>query len=235
MSKPRLAQPQPCTRSEPALSVQVYQQLLDRMLDGRIRPGQLITRRDIAAELGVSIAPVAEAFAALDHEGLLETLPRTGTRVRVFTAQDVREQAVVRLALETQVARLVCGEPVRRHRRELRPFAATLDRKDCTGVQRWEADVAFHQRLAELTDCNLLVQHLRGVLRLSFIAAQQVMGEPAPSLDRASRHMPLLTQLMLDDPTAAEAAMRAHLLAGNVGRVHADPPAPPSSLVRRRQ
>lgn len=214
--------------SEAPLSSQVYQQLLDRMLDGRVRPGQLITRRDIAAELGVSIAPVAEAFATLDHEGLLETLPRTGTRVRVFSLQDIREQSIVRLALETQVARLVCGAPVHRHRRELRALAAMLDRKDCNGIERWEADVAFHQRLAELADCSLLVRHLRGVLRLGFVAAQQVMGEPALSRNPASRHVPLLRQLMIDDPNVAEAAMRAHLLAGNIGRVHADVPAPSS-------
>ncbi len=55
----------------------------ERILRGELAIGQVISRRKVAAELGMSFLPVSEALLRLEHEGLLESRPRSGTRVRV--------------------------------------------------------------------------------------------------------------------------------------------------------
>src|SRR6195256_4185990 len=77
-----------------------------RILRGQLSLGQAVSRRKLAAELGMSFLPVSEALLRLEFEGLLESRPRAGTRVRIPSREDVRGHYIVREALEAQAARL---------------------------------------------------------------------------------------------------------------------------------
>ncbi len=201
------------------LTQQVYQQLLEQLTDGRLKFGQVITRRGMAARLGVSMAPVAEAFGELERDGLLETMPRQGTRLRVFTETHAREQAVVRLALETQVARMVCGPKLATPPKSLATIARTLDARTSGGPKRWRAEIDFHLGLAQLTEQAMLIESLGDVLRLGFFIALQTTVGIDDSRRPSSRHGWLLKQLAKSDPDAAAASMRKHLMQGSMSRV----------------
>ena len=81
----------------------VYKNLRMRILSGEIAVGSPLSRRQVAAEYGVSIVPVGEALQRLQTEELVESRPRVGTRVRIPTTADVRGHYTVREALETSV------------------------------------------------------------------------------------------------------------------------------------
>ena len=89
-----------------SLSGEAYNNVRQRILRGDLKLGQVISRRTLAGEMGMSFLPVSEALLRLEVEGLLESRPRAGTRVRIPTPQDVEGHFVVREALETQAARL---------------------------------------------------------------------------------------------------------------------------------
>src|SRR4051812_40425502 len=112
--------------SSSSLASRVYEEILKRLLSGELAPGQIFNRRQTAAELGVSVAPVLEAMLELEAEGLIESLPRKGTRVRVLTLDDLQGQLVVREALECQAARLYCGRPVQRESKRLLRLAEEI-------------------------------------------------------------------------------------------------------------
>ena len=88
------------------LAGEAYVIIRERILRGEVAIGQVISRRKIAAELGMSFLPVSEAFLRLEFEGLLESRPRAGTRVRIPSREDVRGHYLVREALEVEAARL---------------------------------------------------------------------------------------------------------------------------------
>src|ERR1044071_8741673 len=88
------------------LSDEAYDVVRERILRGALPMGYVVSRRQIAAELGMSFLPVSEALQRLEAEGYLESRARAGTRVRIPSAEDVRGHYVVREALETQAARL---------------------------------------------------------------------------------------------------------------------------------
>ena len=54
----------------------------------------------------MSFLPISEALQRLEHDGLVESRPRAGNRVRVPTAGEILERYQLREALETQSARL---------------------------------------------------------------------------------------------------------------------------------
>src|ERR1700722_20070915 len=88
------------------LAGEAYLLVRERILRGELAIGQVISRRKLAAELGMSFLPVSEALLRLENEGLLESRPRAGTRVRMPTREDVEGQYIVREALEVKSAML---------------------------------------------------------------------------------------------------------------------------------
>src|SRR6188768_1858359 len=109
------------------LSSEAYESVRRRILRGELSLGESISRRKIAAELGMSFLPVSEALLRLEFEGLLESRPRAGTRVRIPSREDVEGHYIVREALETQAARLFAQFATARERAELKKLAARCD------------------------------------------------------------------------------------------------------------
>src|ERR1700685_2352579 len=101
------------------LAGEAYVTVRERILRGELALGQVISRRKVAAELGMSFLPVSEALLRLEHEGLLESRQRAGKRVRVRTRIDVQGHYVVREALESQAAILFATHATRDERSEL--------------------------------------------------------------------------------------------------------------------
>src|SRR6478752_593210 len=110
-----------------SLASEAYEVVKHRILHGELSMGQVISRRKIAAELGMSFLPVSEALLRLELEGLLESRPRAGTRVRIPSREDVRGHYIVREALEVQAARLFAIVASVEDRNELQRMASRVD------------------------------------------------------------------------------------------------------------
>ena len=82
------------SKSSPALAAHAYKRLRSDIFSGRLLPGDPVSRRRLAEELGMSTVPVSEALLRLENEGFLESRPRAGTRVRV-TVRVVRDAQLV--------------------------------------------------------------------------------------------------------------------------------------------
>lgn len=82
------------------LRERVLDTLREAIVTGELKPGQSLVENDLAAQLGVSRAPLREAFQTLSREGLIELLPYRGTVVRKLTKQDIEELYSLRNVLE---------------------------------------------------------------------------------------------------------------------------------------
>ena len=78
----------------------------------------------------VSYQPSAgdRALLRLENEGLVESKPRVGTRVRIPTRQEVEDRSLLREALETQAARLFAERASPSQKSELRRMGRNVDR-----------------------------------------------------------------------------------------------------------
>jgi len=91
-----------------------YESLVDKSLsyiknaihEEKFKPGERLLEVKIAKEIGVSRAPVREAFRILEIEGLVEVTPRKGVRVREYTIQDIENIYILRINLDSLAARL---------------------------------------------------------------------------------------------------------------------------------
>jgi DNA-binding GntR family transcriptional regulator len=75
------------------------------LVSGELKPGDRVRQEELAALLGVSLAPVREALATLEQEGQVTYLPRRGYFVTELDSADVREIYELRALLEERAAR----------------------------------------------------------------------------------------------------------------------------------
>ncbi|MEU0219778.1 GntR family transcriptional regulator [Streptomyces sp. NPDC006265] len=83
-----------------------YEAIRDAIVAGEIEPGAAVRDAELAERLGLSRAPVRDAFSRLVDEGLLESKPQSYTRVTPLVTADVRDAAAVVGALHELVARV---------------------------------------------------------------------------------------------------------------------------------
>jgi DNA-binding GntR family transcriptional regulator len=204
------------------LSERAYRVVRDRILSGEYSFGTVISRRELAAELGISLVPVNEAMSRLENEYLIENTPRVGTKVRTPTPQDIRGFWAVREGLETQAARLFSRTATNKERSELIAMAKELDRAHHAATKgrepepkqmyEWRcAHMRFHTRIVECTGVPYLVRQIEinQLLVFNWFYDHQLYG--GRSLP-ARWHEQLAQELARGSEEEADAAMRRHLL-----------------------
>jgi DNA-binding GntR family transcriptional regulator len=78
--------------------------LREAIIGGDLRPGERVRQEDVAARLGVSVAPVREALRILEQEGQVTYLPRRGYFVTELEYEDLTEIYGLRRLLEERAA-----------------------------------------------------------------------------------------------------------------------------------
>jgi DNA-binding GntR family transcriptional regulator len=87
------------------LKEEIFDVLHEKIIAGKVRPGEWLRQDDIATQLGVSMTPVREALDLLVSVGLAERVPYRGVRVPQPSADEIAEAYAVRLLLESAGAR----------------------------------------------------------------------------------------------------------------------------------
>jgi DNA-binding GntR family transcriptional regulator len=181
-------------------------------MDKRLIPGTMLNRRDVAKELGVSVAPVLEAMLQLEMEGFLESVPRKGSFIKAIRLEDVYGQLMVREALECQAARLYCGKPLSAGKAALMDTAGKLDTLSGGSIKQWEGEIQFHLSLIETAKCVPLSQAYIRTMRLGlFYQLNQIVNIRSQPEDK---HTSLVEALCSASPGQAEGLIRRHVRSG---------------------
>lgn len=133
---------------------------------GRPGPGQRLVVSQVAERLGVSKVPVREAVTRLVGEGLLLHSPNVGPLVPAFTAEEVHETALMRVAIES----IAIESALPRHNEaSVNRLDELLVEMQRTGVDFPALNVRFHTAVVEPTHyremhrlvCSLLARAQR--------------------------------------------------------------------------
>ncbi|HVZ83345.1 MAG TPA: GntR family transcriptional regulator [Terracidiphilus sp.] len=195
------------------LAGEAYLLVRERILKGELTIGQMISRRKLASELGMSFLPVSEALLRLENEGLLESRPRAGTRVRMPTRDDVEGHYIVREALEVKSARLFSEVATQSERSELIKMAVRVDSLSASAGQNRLIYLSLHEKLhwkvAECTKCRPLCDALE---HTSALASTWLCMAGLNQQSTPDTHEKLMRVVAGNDPDAAGEAMRMHIV-----------------------
>ncbi|MEO1653390.1 MAG: GntR family transcriptional regulator [Bacteroidota bacterium] len=70
---------------------QVKQFLLDKMANGDIKPGQIISLAELSRNLEVSVTPIREALSQLQQIGIVKAVPNRGFQLPSLSLKEAKE------------------------------------------------------------------------------------------------------------------------------------------------
>lgn len=196
------------------LSAEAYAVLRGAILGGRLPPGTRIVEADVARQMATSRSPVREAVRKLEHEGLLEYLPRKGTVVVGLSRGDVEDAYQLRAHLEAYGARLAT---TRASDAQLTQLEAKIESmrgyavsNDLEGLVA--ADVEFHRSVCEASGSRRLLQAWETINPERWTMVSGLRATDMSLEQIAERHWPILAALRSRKPDHAEDIIRGHIL-----------------------
>jgi DNA-binding GntR family transcriptional regulator len=188
--------------------------LREAIVSGELHPGQPLIETELAAQLGVSRAPLREAMQVLVQDGLVEMTPYRGAVVRRLTRTDIEELYSFRSVLEQfAIRRILQNDDHAASADALRACYESLlsaaEAGDLRAVN--EIDRQFHDTLIELSRHGLLHQTWRSVT----MRVRQVMAHRnrrnSDLKQVAWNHLPIIEAIAAGDETRALALIEAHI------------------------
>jgi DNA-binding GntR family transcriptional regulator len=185
---------------------QAANELRDRILTGRLRPGDRLDLDELTAEFGISRTPVREALLELSYEGLVAITPRSGMAVVGITPEDAIDNFAILAALAGKAAEMATARVTPAELAELRTLAGAIE----GSVDVVRANRHFHRALNQAARSPRLLTYLRQAVRV-------VPGnyfELFPEQEERSRreHAALLDAMGRGDGAAARQIMEDHVL-----------------------
>lgn len=189
----------------------VYFALRDAFTRGAFAPGDVLTLRDLAQQLGVSMTPVREAVRRLVAEGALVDMPSRKLMVPPFDERRARDLLQARLAMEAlaldQTMDRVQPEDVLNLRTILEKAGETR-----TAAPDLVTNHQFHATLYRIGGSPVLLPIVDALWLQYGAYLNLIIARPAAAqIDEHVHHYELLEALQRNDATAAHAALRADI------------------------
>lgn len=196
----------------------------DEIIALRIAPGAKLNVNQIAASLGISRTPVAEAIAKLTDIGFVVSHPgQSGSYVLDLSLTDMICLYQVRSAIESEAAALAAYSADDAAVRELtvlaEAFHDSVTRRDIRGMK--ETDMPFHRLVIESCGNPYLLQSYELLLpKLTMYQSSMVEfigktgGENNPWMPSVKyNHSSIVSAIRLRMPEMARASMADHVSA----------------------
>ena len=195
----------------PSMQARAYDFIKQKITLCQYAPGQLLSEAQLREELGFSRTPVREALGRLQHEGLLEVLPKRGVRIADFSIRDVCMIYEVRMLVEPYVLR-TCGSHLDPD--ELGRYSALFRQHlaDAPGTDFFDLDDQFHTMLISALQNDYLRELYQRIqtqnTRVRITSGSRITSRQG---DTMQEHLAITDACLAGDWEAAAKAMEHHL------------------------
>ena len=204
--------------SEAMSTAAIAEGIKARIHRGSFAPGQRLIEVDLAEDFSVGRGRIREVFKTLVGQGYLEFVENRGVYVRRFTRAEILEMGRVREVLEGLSARLAAETQLSTQQAQrLRDHQARMDAAEAKAdVDAYNAEnFLYHATICEIAG-NRHVEEFLHRVRLPLYRLQLPSSFSSDSMASSNRDHQVITAAILSgNGDAAEAAMRAHVRAGN--------------------
>ncbi|WP_018466293.1 GntR family transcriptional regulator [Calidithermus timidus] len=183
------------------------------ILAGELLPGQRLVEKELSERFGVGRAAIRTALARLEQEGLVESEPFRGARVRTIGEAEAVEILEARAALEALAAHHAACKATPAQVEALWAIHRQMEERHRAGdlLGMSELNSQLHRSLVEISGHQTAARLIEG-LRAQGVRHQfhtiLVPGRPQQSLEE---HRRIIAAVAAHRPEEAEAAMKAHL------------------------
>jgi DNA-binding GntR family transcriptional regulator len=159
-------------------NMSAYNLILDKIINMKFRPGEVITEVSISEKLGLSRTPVREALQKLESEGMIITENRT-KRINYLTPLDIENIFDLKIAIESFAAEAAARKGTPAQMNELSNLSLNfrqmgidhqkgLKPEEEFFAEWYENDRNFHNLIFEMAD-NTRARQIIDMLNLQWL------------------------------------------------------------------
>ena len=196
-----------------SLADMAFEAIKEKILKLYFLPGQYLNEGALCALLNVGRTPVHQALQRLQHEGLIEIMPRKGVIVQPGSIPEILKILDSRATVEAELARNAAGHATPAQAEELKALAklGATNGKSSELDGFIDADRAFHRKFAELAENPVLSDFARSLhersIRYWYLHLWQTHDHKAT----IRQHTAIAEAISRKDSDAAAKAVRAHI------------------------
>jgi DNA-binding GntR family transcriptional regulator len=197
------------TRTVPDM---VQQEIMRMIKAGEIEAGAKLNEIAFTERLGVSRAPIREAFRALEEAGLVKLQKNRGVFVREIGAGEAFELYRLRATLDEMAGRELAASITDAQIEELRLFLGRLEQAAAAGIRAYfPLNIAFHDRIVEMTNNAVLLEFYRRVIDRMHLLRRRSFGASYGSSPSRVEHGLIVDALAVRNAELAGKMMRDHV------------------------
>jgi DNA-binding GntR family transcriptional regulator len=196
------------------LDQKVYQILKSMIIERQLLPGDKIPQEKLAEDMGISRTPLVNALKFLEHEKLVQSIPRRGFFVRLFDKAEMISIFELRELLEGLAVRRACQNITEKEIDQLKGFFRQfIGLKEITDIKAYaREDRRFHNLLTEIGAKEFLKSILETYNIISFSYQSALSEGLVRSPDETiHEHLAIIAAISKRDADSAERMMRQHL------------------------
>jgi DNA-binding GntR family transcriptional regulator len=205
-------------RAPPRLRWLAYDRFEQQLVASRLRPGQFVSQRELAAITGLPLGAIREVIPRLEAEGLLRTVPQRGLQIVNVDVKMVRNAFQLRAMIEKEAAAQFALTASHAQLEALDDAHRDVLRRARDGVtpallgDAQAVDWGLHDAMVDALG-NEIISALYRVnsLRIRLIRLDRVMLDADVLTPAMEEHLALIAALRTRDPRLAVAALDAHL------------------------
>ena len=195
---------------------EIYGLIKERVIDGAFPAGMRLTEDGLALEFGTSRTPVREAMRLLVSDGFLHFKPNSGTFVRHWTVDELRDIFDLRLLLESEIANLAATHITAEEVAELQQIQ---DEIESQGLDMREENLTrisalnreFHRLIGQASRNSRLVGMLTNAIEVP-IVQRTFRRYGSTQLQRSfHHHRELIDAFSAHDGMWARSVMHCHI------------------------
>lgn len=191
------------------LKEQAYKAILDAIVTGQVKRGQIYSEQWFADSFQISRTPVREALLQLRTEGLIEVRPNRGVIVRDLTEQDARNLMQMRGAIESY-----CASYMAEHFREpeakaaIERIRAALER--CHENFNQADEMLIHEEIIRFSKNPLFIDQFDKLLTMIELFWWDVIKTENRREEVYREHKYIIDSIAVGDPFEARRASMTH-------------------------
>ncbi len=198
-----------------AFNRDIYENLRYRIITNELGAGQQLYEKELMQAYQIGRTPLREIFQELQRNGLIEIIPKLGTRVLTLDLRTLRETIQLRRELEGLAAELAALHIERAQFEKLQHLlehAAQVKDNSAAALQKMsDLDMDFHQTIYEASGNRQLKEIIESLLYKMSMYWFQVGFSAAEFREQFDELKELLSAIQHKDHKAAKVIMRRHI------------------------
>ena len=188
----------------------MYEVLFDRIIKGNFPAGVWLREDALAEEFGVSRTPVRNVLGLLSQDGLVEYIPKRGSRSLGFSVDDLEEAYEIRrvlelLALERSISTISIGRLM-----QIRTAVSALS-NESDGAIHTEVDARLHGFIASSSGGVRLIATLERLFRIMQRFRELGFKDEGIRASARTEHLAIIDAIAARDGELAKARLSEHV------------------------